>query len=95
VVRAKRAGPFLDKKVLTAWNGQMIAGLARAGYVLRDRRALDLAEGAADFVLKNLRTKEGRLLRTYAAVPGEKAEGPAQWLPRRLCVSGAWVAGAA
>jgi uncharacterized protein YyaL (SSP411 family) len=72
--RAKRHRPFLDKKVLTAWNGQMIAGLARAGYVLRDRRALDLAEGAAEFVLNNLRTKKGRLLRTYAAVPGEKAK---------------------
>ncbi len=72
--RAKRARPFLDTKVLTAWNGQMIAGLAKAGSVLRDREALDLAEKAADFVLKNLRTKEGRLLRTYAAVPGEKAK---------------------
>jgi uncharacterized protein YyaL (SSP411 family) len=72
--RAKRARPFLDTKVLTAWNGQMIAGLARAGYVVRDRAALDMAEKAADFVLKTMRTKEGRLLRAYAAVPGEKAK---------------------
>src|SRR5262249_27006073 len=32
--RARRPRPFLDTKVLTAWNGEMIAGLALAGQAL-------------------------------------------------------------
>src|SRR5262249_30209735 len=73
-VRGKRARPFLDTKVLTAWNGQMIAGYAVAGQVLEDRKYLAAASKAADFLLTKMRTKEGRLLRTYGAAPGQKAE---------------------
>jgi uncharacterized protein YyaL (SSP411 family) len=73
-VRAKRPRPFLDTKVLTAWNGQMIAGVARAGQALEDNQAVQAAVTAADFVLKNLRTRDGRLLRAYGAAPGGKAE---------------------
>jgi uncharacterized protein len=73
-VRAKRPRPFLDTKILTAWNGQMIAGAAVAGQALEDNKTIEAAVRAADFVLKNLRTKEGRLLRTYGAAPGGKAE---------------------
>lgn len=72
--RAKRPRPFLDTKVLTAWNGQMIAGAALAGQALGDKKAIATAGKAADFVLKNLKTKEGRLLRTYGSAPGQKAE---------------------
>jgi len=72
--RSKRPRPFLDTKVLTAWNGEMIAGYAAAGQVLGDKSYLDAAGKAAEFILKNLRSKEGRLLRTYGARPGEKAE---------------------
>jgi uncharacterized protein YyaL (SSP411 family) len=71
-LRAKRPRPFLDTKVLTAWNGQMIAGLARAGQALGDKQALAAAARAADFLLKTMKTKEGRLLRTFGAAPGEK-----------------------
>ncbi len=71
-IRAKRERPFLDTKVLTAWNGQMIAGLARAGTALGDKVLIASAEKAATFLLGTMRTKEGRLLRSYAAVPGEK-----------------------
>ncbi len=72
--RAKRPRPFLDTKVLTAWNGQMIAGLAAAGQALGDKKAIDRAVRAAEFVLKAMRTDKGRLLRTYGAAPGQKAE---------------------
>jgi uncharacterized protein YyaL (SSP411 family) len=71
-VRAKRERPFLDTKVLTAWNGQMIAGLARAGEALGDKKPIAMAEKAADFLLKTMKDKDGRLLRTYGAAPGEK-----------------------
>ncbi len=73
-VREKRPRPFLDTKVLTGWNGQMIAGLAVAGEALGDKEAIEAARKAADFVLKNLRDKDGRLRRTWGAAPGGKAE---------------------
>src|SRR5262249_32161067 len=70
-VRAKRPRPFLDTKILTAWNGQMIAGYAVAGKALGEPKYTARAAKAADFLLKNLRDKEGRLLRTYSAAPGQ------------------------
>jgi uncharacterized protein YyaL (SSP411 family) len=72
--RAKRPRPFLDTKILSAWNGQMIAGLAVAGQALSDKKAIDRAVRAADFVLKTMHGDKGRLLRTYGAAPGQKAE---------------------
>jgi uncharacterized protein YyaL (SSP411 family) len=72
--RSKRARPFLDTKVLTAWNGEMIAGYAVAGRALEEPKYVRTAARAADFVLKNLRTADGRLLRTYAAAPSGKPE---------------------
>jgi hypothetical protein len=70
--RAKRARPFLDTKVLTAWNGQMIAGAARAGEALGEKKYIDRAVRAAKFVLREMRTPDGRLLRSYGAAPGRK-----------------------
>jgi len=72
--RAKRVRPFLDTKVLTAWNGQMIAGYAVAGQLLDEPKYTATAVKAADFVLAKLRSKDGRLLRTYGARPGAAAE---------------------
>lgn len=73
-LRAKRPRPFLDTKLITAWNGQMIAAYALAGQVLKEPRYTAAAEKAADFLDANVRTKEGRPLRTYAAKPGGKPE---------------------
>lgn len=73
-VRAKRERPFLDTKVLTGWNGQMIAAYAKAGEVLKEPKYVAAAEKAAEFVLANMRGKDGRLLRMYAGRPGEKPE---------------------
>jgi uncharacterized protein len=72
-VRAKRPRPFLDTKILTAWNGEMIAGEALAGQALGDKKAIETAARAAEFLLSHMRTKDGRLLRTYGAAPGQKA----------------------
>ncbi|HVK14132.1 MAG TPA: DUF255 domain-containing protein, partial [Gemmataceae bacterium] len=65
--REKRPRPFLDTKVLTAWNGQMIAGLAVAAKTFNEPEYAKAAARAADFVLANMRTKDGRLYRTYGA----------------------------
>jgi uncharacterized protein YyaL (SSP411 family) len=72
--RSQRVRPFLDTKVLTSWNGEMIAGYAVAGRALEEPKYIQTAARAADFVLKKLRTDDGRLLRTYGAAPGGKAE---------------------
>ncbi|OWK34681.1 thioredoxin domain-containing protein [Fimbriiglobus ruber] len=72
--RAKRVRPFRDTKILTGWNGQMIAGYARAGGSLGETKYVRAAEKAADFLLSYMRTKDGRLFRIYAAQPGAKAE---------------------
>ncbi len=65
--REKRPAPLRDDKVLTAWNGLMIAAYADGYRVLRKDEYRRAAESAADFVLTRLRTADGRLLRTYRA----------------------------
>lgn len=62
--REKRVHPGLDDKVLTGWNGLMIASLAKGARVLDDPRYAQAAARSADFVLANLR-RDGRLLRTH------------------------------
>jgi uncharacterized protein len=63
--REQRVRPGLDDKRLTAWNALMIAALADAGAVLGEPRYRDAAVAAAEFVLRDLRDADGRLLRTY------------------------------
>jgi len=66
-VREKRSHPFKDDKILTDWNGLMIAALARAASVFHEPSYAQAAEKAANFILKTLRTPEGRLLKRYRA----------------------------
>lgn len=63
--REKRIHPFKDDKILTSWNGLMIAALARGAWVLGEERYAHAAEKAVEFLLKNLRSREGRLLARY------------------------------
>ena len=48
--RARRPRPLLDDKILTAWNGLMIAAFARAFRVLRSADHLESARRAASFL---------------------------------------------
>jgi uncharacterized protein len=64
-VRKKRIMPFRDEKIITSWNGLMIAALARGGAASGDIGLLEAAESAARFVRTNLRSPAGRLLRSY------------------------------
>ena len=57
--------PGLDDKRLTSWNALMIGALADAGAVLEREDYLEAARACADFVLRDLRDDDGRLLRTY------------------------------
>lgn len=62
--REQRIKPGRDEKILTAWNGLMLASFAEAGAILERRDYLEAARRNARFVLENLR-RDGLLLRTY------------------------------
>jgi hypothetical protein len=77
--RSHRTKPLLDTKILTGWNGLMIAGYADAAGALENPAYAKAASRAADFVLVNLRTPEGRLLRTIGGgLPGSRVESGAK-----------------
>jgi uncharacterized protein YyaL (SSP411 family) len=63
--RDQRVRPGLDDKRLTSWNALMLAALGEAGAVLERVDYLDAASACADFLLRELRTDDGRLLRTW------------------------------
>ncbi len=63
--REQRIHPFLDNKVITAWNGQMISALALGARVLNDPQLLSAAEKATAFIFTQMRTDEGQLLRRW------------------------------
>ncbi len=63
--RRARRSPLLDTKVVTAWNGMMIAAYAYGYEVLGKPDYLQAARRAAEFVLAHLRETDGTLMRTY------------------------------
>jgi hypothetical protein len=72
--REKRVHPLEDDKVLTDWNGLMIAALAMGARTVGEPRYADAARKAADFALAHLRDRDGRLLKRWR---GGKAGLPA------------------
>ncbi|HTE62824.1 MAG TPA: thioredoxin domain-containing protein [Solirubrobacteraceae bacterium] len=64
-VRERRVWPALDDKRLTAWNALMISALADAGAALERPDYTDAAVACAEFVWREMRDDDGRLLRTY------------------------------
>jgi uncharacterized protein len=64
VLREQRIKPARDEKVLTAWNGLMLASFAEAAAILQRKDYEDIARKNARFVLDNL-YRDGLLLRTY------------------------------
>ena len=62
--RASRVRPHRDDKILTSWNGLMIASLAYGASTLNEPSYLDAASRAADFLLTAL-ARDGQLLRRY------------------------------
>jgi len=57
--------PLTDDKVITAWNGLMIAGFADAARVLKNDEWVERAQRAANFILTEMRNEKGMLLRTW------------------------------
>ena len=63
--RDQRKLPYLDNKIIPAWNGLMIDAFARAGEILERPDYVRAASRASDFILANLRKKDGTLYRTW------------------------------
>jgi uncharacterized protein YyaL (SSP411 family) len=72
--RQQRVPPLLDTKILTDWNGLMIAALADGYRILGDEAYRDAAEKAAAFILAKSRDADGRLFHVNtggtAKIPG-------------------------
>jgi len=72
--REKRVHPYKDDKILTSWNGLMIAALAMGARVLGNKEYGDAAVRAVNFIRSKLMQSDGRLLARYrdgeAAYPG-------------------------
>jgi uncharacterized protein YyaL (SSP411 family) len=64
-VREKRTHPLKDDKIITAWNGLMIAALAKGYQAMGDDLHAQAARKAADFILRQMRTAHGRLRRRF------------------------------
>jgi uncharacterized protein YyaL (SSP411 family) len=52
--RKKRVHPHKDDKILTDWNGLMIASLAKGAQVFGEDRYLNAAKDAADFIIDKM-----------------------------------------
>ena len=65
VKREKRIHPHKDDKILTDWNGLMIAALALGGYVFNEPEYINAAEKSVDFILKYIRDINSRLLHRF------------------------------
>ncbi len=64
-IREKRVHPHKDDKILTDWNGLMIAALSKASRVFGNKDYFLAAARAADFIIAKMRDANGRLLRRY------------------------------
>jgi uncharacterized protein YyaL (SSP411 family) len=62
--REKRIKPLRDEKILTAWNGLMLATFAEASAVLGSIEYFEIARKNADFLINHLQ-KDGKLLRSW------------------------------
>jgi uncharacterized protein len=68
--RKKRVPPVTDDKILTDWNGLMVAALAKTGNALNEPKYIEAAKKTADFLLGQMR-KDVALYHRYAK--GERA----------------------
>jgi uncharacterized protein YyaL (SSP411 family) len=64
-VRERRIHPHKDDKILTDWNGLIIAALAQGAQVFDDITYEEAARNAAEFIMTAMRDPAGRLLHRY------------------------------
>ncbi|MFT5883597.1 MAG: hypothetical protein ACI9IP_000036 [Arcticibacterium sp.] len=63
--RAKRIRPGLDDKILTGWNALMLHGYTDAYRVFGEERFLNKAKENAEFILAEMKRKDGGLNRNF------------------------------
>ncbi len=63
--RKQRIHPLKDDKILTDWNGLMIASLSLAGKILNEQKYINAAEHATKFIKSNLTKSNGSLMKRY------------------------------
>ncbi|EKQ56747.1 MAG: thioredoxin domain containing protein [Clostridium sp. Maddingley MBC34-26] len=63
--RSDRYKLHKDDKILTSWNGLMIAALAKAYKVIEDERYFEYAKKAVNFIFEKLMDENNRLLARY------------------------------
>lgn len=64
-VRKHRTKPHVDDKIIASWNGLMIKSLALGAKVFYDERYKKAAIKASNFIVENLITPDGHVLRSY------------------------------
>ncbi len=70
--RSGRVRPGLDDKVLTAWNGLFTRSLIEAAAAFGRSDWMDAARTNLEFLVRELRTSDGRLLRSWQADGGAR-----------------------
>ncbi|GAA0076445.1 thioredoxin domain-containing protein [Clostridium sp. CTA-5] len=63
--RSSRMKLHKDDKILTSWNGLMLAALGKAYMVFEDEKYLAYAKKSEEFIFNNLIDNDGRLLARY------------------------------
>jgi len=63
--REKRIHPIKDDKILTDWNGLMIAAFAKAGVAFDSQELIEAAEKSAQFIFENLTDEKGRMKKRF------------------------------
>ena len=75
-VRARRAPPATDEKLLLGWNGALIAMLPEAAQATDRPELWQAGADAATFLIDRLKTDDGYLRMIYAGTPREPAQLP-------------------
>ena len=83
--REQRERPFRDDKILTEWNALLIQALSVSGTLPGREGDLQLAEGAADFLLRELQRDDGQLIRSWR----NQVPGPVAYLDDYACLASA------
>ncbi|MCD4800602.1 MAG: thioredoxin domain-containing protein, partial [Methanococcoides sp.] len=68
--REKRIHPSKDDKILTDWNGLMLAALSISGRVMGNKRYIDIAKRNADLLISERMKENGELYHNYSSNKG-------------------------